>query len=85
MEVEVSVVGPAHAVVYPGAVVVVAIDALVADVAVPTHGQSDHLAERTKTLRVKCLQQSHEADIAALLDERTFGVPHERENYQVRY
>lgn len=81
MEVKVGVIRPAHAVVHPGAVVVVAIHTLVADVAVPTHGQSDHLTERTKALRVKSLQQGHEAHVTALLNERTFRFPHEQENY----
>ena len=72
-----------YTVIDPGAVVIVALHTLVADVTVATLRQPDHLAEGAKTLSVEGLKQLHEANLVTLYDVRCVRSPYLIENAKV--
>ena len=68
MQVEGCMIRATDTIVNPRTVMVISVNALIADVAMSTLWQTNNLAERTETLCIECLQQAHKVNLGVMFD-----------------
>ena len=68
MKVKARVVSSPDTVINPWTMVVVPVNASIANVAVATLRETNYLTERAQALRVKCLKKCHHAYLVIFLD-----------------